>query len=303
MSTAAQVVLTVLGAVTVAAVLRDIFLTIFHPSGQGRVATAVLRGTWAVTGLRDGRLRRVSGPAGLVLVIVAWTGGTALGWSLVYLPHVPEGLSYGPTLLSDLRSQVVDAAYFSLVTLATLGYGDLVPQQAWLRLVAPLQALTGFALITAAVSWVQQVYPALGRRRALAVRLDGLRSCAAADRVARLEGTAALGLLEPLSGELARVQVDLVQHPESYFFQDATDDESLAATVGYVPALARAARHAPAEETRLAGELLERSADGLARALVDQGLLRRHVEGTGEDGAVAARDVFRAYAVDHGRAG
>jgi hypothetical protein len=54
------------------------------------------------------------------------------------------------------------------VTLATLGYGDIVPTSDLLRVLVPLEALVGFALLTAALSWVISVYPALSRRRSLA---------------------------------------------------------------------------------------------------------------------------------------
>jgi hypothetical protein len=35
---------------------------------------------------------------------------------------------------------------------ATLGFGDIVPESEWLRIVVPAQALIGFALLTAAVT-------------------------------------------------------------------------------------------------------------------------------------------------------
>jgi hypothetical protein len=66
---------------------------------------------------------------------------------------------------------VLDALYLSTVAMSTLGFGDIVPVDGWLRLVVPVQALVGFLLLTAAVSWVLQVYPAPARRRVLAVRL------------------------------------------------------------------------------------------------------------------------------------
>ncbi|MFC7876169.1 ion channel [Isoptericola sp. NPDC057391] len=38
-----------------------------------------------------------------------------------------------------------------------VGFGDIVPTTPWLRLATtPLQALIGFALLTAAVSWTRR---------------------------------------------------------------------------------------------------------------------------------------------------
>jgi len=69
----------------------------------------------------------------------------------------------------------VDALYMSLVTLGTIGYGDISPATDVLRLIVPLEALVGFALLTASVSWVLTVYPALSRRRSLAYEITLLR--------------------------------------------------------------------------------------------------------------------------------
>ena len=117
------------------------------------------------------------------------------------------------------------------VTLATSAFGDIAPQVLWLRLVTPIESLIGFALLTAAVSWVLQVYPALGRRRALAVRLGILRDSAAADNLAGADGATAL-LLHDLSAELARVRVDLAQYGETFYFHDGDDRSSLPRVLG-----------------------------------------------------------------------
>ena len=66
--------------------------------------------------------------------------------------------------------------YLSLVTLVTLGYGDIVPTSDWLRILQQLEALTGFAIVTASLSWVISIYPALGRRRALANKASLIRA-------------------------------------------------------------------------------------------------------------------------------
>ena len=42
-----------------------------------------------------------------------------------------------------------------------------------LGLVTSLQGLTGFALLTASLTWFIQIYPPLSRRRALAMSLNG----------------------------------------------------------------------------------------------------------------------------------
>ena len=107
-----------------------------------------------------------------------------------------------------------------MVTLATLGFGDIVPTTEWLRVAVPLEAMLGFVLLTAAVTWVLQVYPALMRRRALAIRLSLLHRADAARVLAEEDVPMAANLLEDLAGEVVQARVDLTQYAETYYFRD-----------------------------------------------------------------------------------
>lgn len=101
-------------------------------------------------------------------MIAVWGLLLVVGWALIYWPHLPSGFLLGTGLAASEQGSFVDALYVSLVTLGTLGYGDIAPRAEWLRLAAPLQAFIGFAFLTAAISWVLSVYPVLTRRRSLA---------------------------------------------------------------------------------------------------------------------------------------
>ncbi len=59
---------------------------------------------------------------------------------------------------------------FSFEAMTTLGSTDLMPKADWLRILMTVEALIGFALVTASVSWIVLLYPALGRMRTLARR-------------------------------------------------------------------------------------------------------------------------------------
>lgn len=257
------------GALVVLVVLRDIFHTLFHPSGQGTIAWLVMGGVWRASRGLGGRRRLggLAGPLAIVTAIGAWTLLVALGWMLVYWPFMPEHFLFSSGLAPLRRNDAFDAVYLSLVTSATLGFGDIVPTAWWLRLAAPLQAVVGFAVLTAAVSWVLQIYPALSRRRALAIRLALLRRTAGADQVRDVDSPATAVLLQGLATAVVEVRVDLAQYAETYYFKEADPEVSLAAMLGYASALARAGVAAEREDVRLAADVLEQALDGVAQIL------------------------------------
>lgn len=126
--------------------LRDMFHQLLHPPSHGSLSRGVFTVVWRMSRVMKHRLGTAVGPGAMVLVIVLWVLLQVFGWALVYLPHVPEDFSYSdadPTRYPDFA----DALYVSLVTLATLGFGDVVAVDPVLRLVTPLQGLTGFAAL------------------------------------------------------------------------------------------------------------------------------------------------------------
>jgi hypothetical protein len=226
-------------------------------------------------------------------VVVTWVALVALGWTLVYWPHLAGGFVSGGGLEQTARGSLLDALYLSMVTVATLGFGDIVPTDEWLRVAVPVQALLGFALLTAAVTWVLQIYPALTRRRTLAVRLSLLDRAHAVRVLAQADIPMTAPLLESLAVELVQARVDLKQYAETYYFRDGEVAESLAANVGTAARLAGAAAGSPRADVRFTGQLLGTALTDLARLLDEQFL---QVGGDLED-------VLAAYAADHGHAG
>lgn len=279
----------VVGGALILVVLWDVFHSLWHPIGQGVVSRSVMAVVWRVTRRLGRRLRRVSGPLAMAAAITSWGVLVLVGGALVYWPHVPDSFRYDSGLHPGQGTGLVEALYLSVVTTATLGFGDIVPAVPWLRLVVPLQALVGFALLTAAVSWVLQVYPALGRRRALSVHLAMLARSGAAARLSGLTPATAAGLLNEVAVTLAQVRVDLAQYAESYYFEEAAPHASLALTIEHAAELSAVALRSPHADVRLAGEILGRTLDDLA-GLLDEQFLR-----TGRD-----RDqVLQAYAAQH----
>ena len=279
------------GALLLALVVRDVFHTLFHPAGQGRLSRLVLSGTWRVARLLGGRgrLGELAGPLGVVAVIAAWGAGVIIGGALVYWPHI-DRFSYATGLDPAARDDFLDALYLSLTTTSTLGFGDVVPTDGWLRLATPVQALLGFSLLTAAVTWVLQVYPALNRRRTLATRLTTLSESGFREALEHADSAMPAVLLADLAGQVAQMRVDLTQYAETYYFRSQDARSSLPATLPFAMDLVAAGARGGRADVRLAathlGCALEDLADHLRREFL------RADDDLGE--------VLAAYAREHG---
>jgi hypothetical protein len=252
------------GGGLVALVLREIFHAIFHPGHQVGLTRAVFPAAWRAAHRLGPRALALAGPAATVAMIGLWAGGLLLGWALVYWPHLPEDFVLAAGLGPSEQGSFSDALYVSFVYLTTLGLGDIAPGEDWLRLLVPLEALLGLALLTAAVSWVLSIHPALTRRRAAAAGLAMLRDSLGErpDAIAEMLP----GRLESIAADLALVRVDLIQYPESYYFKVADPDLSLARMLPWLLTLTRS-DHLAGTARRAAAELqlgLDRLAATLA---------------------------------------
>ena len=258
---------TVAGVVLIAIGLNEVFQTLLHPTGRGRVTHFAASTTWRLSSRLGRRGRSLAGPFVTVAVVALWAGFQVVGWTLVYLPYVPSEFAYQPGIRPDDYPSLVEAFYYSVVSMSTLGLGDVYPVNPWLRLFAPLQALIGFALLTAAVSWFIELYPGLGRRRALALRIALMERVDTAQHLPEMEPVTASALLDTLTADLAQAHVDLWQNAESYYFSEDNAETSLAAKLPYGLAMARAARRSPDKTVRNSGHMLEAGIDGFARIL------------------------------------
>lgn len=230
----------------------------------------------------------LTGPLGLVSVVALWVMTVVAGWTLIYWPHLPEGFVYSDVLRPADRVGLLDAVYVSLVTLSTLGLGDIAPTEGWLRVVAPMEGLVGFALLTATVSWILGIYPALARRRAFALRISHLLRAYSPQRI---DSPAGAALLLDLAAGVSVVSVDFLQYPESYYFYDGDDRTSLARHVGWAVRTADQAADAQQPDVRAAGTVLRTALEDLADIL-DQRFLHTHGP---------PRQALDAYTRDHGR--
>ncbi|MET0473624.1 MAG: two pore domain potassium channel family protein [Mycobacterium sp.] len=228
-------IVAIVGALLVAAVIRDVFHTLFHPIGHGSIAPQVMKVVWRLMRVfhPDRRIASLTGPLGIALVVLTWGVVAVLGW-------------------------------------------------------VPLEALFGFMLLTAAVSWVLQIYPALHRRRVLALQLSTLREARRAQPHLKIESIPT-NVLTGLASAIVEARNDFTQYGATYYFRDLETDASLAFSLRYAAQLAEEADGSARPRTCMAGALISAAVDSLA-GLLDEEFLR-----LGGDTAA----VIRAYAADH----
>ena len=230
MSTLPTILLTIAGVLLILTALRDVFDVLFHESGPAVLSHFVIRGVWRsfhVVAQRRESLFTLAGPIALIAVVVTWAVLLVLGWALVYWPHMPDAYNFGSGV--GEKGAFADSLSVSLVTLSTLGFGDIAPGAAVLRLITPLQALIGFGLLTASISWLLSIYPVLSRRRALAYEVN-LLSGAERDigkSVLELGAGSAEAIFSELTSRLVAVERDLATFPVAYYFTETDDRFSL----------------------------------------------------------------------------
>ena len=295
MTAAGTLLSTVAGLGLIGLVGRDAFDALFHAEGRGVLSRQITRAVWQVfrhVGTRHERLS-LAGPMAFVTVIATWAALLVLGWALVFWPHMPGSFRFDPGVEAAGGSDFVHALNVSLVTLTTLGFGDITPTSDALRLILPLEALLGFGLLSASISWLVSIYPALSRRRSLAYEISLLRAAEAEDNLPldALRPDAAARILAELTSRLVAVERDLVHFPISYYFSAADPRFSLPVAAPYLLEIARRGMsEAQPMIVRFRARLLMKAIDDLAKTTAT----RFH-----GSGATTPEELLREYARDH----
>jgi hypothetical protein len=291
----ASILANVVGAALILIALRDVFDVLFNETGRAVLAHLVTRSVWRPIrwlAARRPRSFALAGPFALLAVIGTWAVLLIVGWALIYAPHMPE--SFNLTSEVDSSGAFVDSLYLSLVTLATVGFGDITPDTALLRVLTPLEALLGLALVTASISWLLSIYPVLSRRRSLAYEVNLLTHSqeVVGTKLLDLEPASAEGIYSELTTRLVAVERDMATFPVAYYFVTIDERFSLPATLPSLLDLAeRGTDESVSPRVRLrATMLLEAIDDFLHTVSSFHGM---------EEGST--RELLEAYARDHQR--
>ncbi len=277
------------GICVVLLAIREVFRDLFHPTETGSLSDYLGRTIFNLL-RRTPSWLPLAGPLSLILVIFSWALLQATGFALIYWAVFPASFQLSNGRPLPEQHDFLKALYFSIEAMTTMGFGDLIPKPDWLRLVVAFQALTGFAFLTASVSWIVLLYPALARLRTLARRTSILVDASRNTRT-HIPTDNFEALMSDLALSVIRARVDFVYFPIIYYFHASHARSSLASSL---PDLARFAelgsRPEASEPLRLASATLQVALDDLAQ------ILRDHFV-PGHPGDTQA--VFRAYAEHH----
>jgi hypothetical protein len=262
---------TLLGVAVISLALRDIFDVLFHPAGHAVVARQIIRGVRAVAARLPGsRSGLLVGPTSYILVVAGWAALLAVGWALVWMPQMPDGFTFSRGLDPSHHSAFIDALYVSLVNLSSLGYGDIAPAAALLRILGPLETLFGLGLLTASISWLISIYNAISRRDALADEVHLARETEErlGEKLAEADPRLLESMLASFADQLIRVRRDLIHFPISHYFRTPEEERSLAHLLPYLRALsAEALDEGRPHELRVRAEVLRMAIEDYAATL------------------------------------
>jgi hypothetical protein len=243
MSNMMHIFAAVVGVVVIVAVLWDTFETIVLPrrvARRLRITRIFYVMTWAPvagiarrlpTGKKRDRYLAFYGPLSLLLLLLVWAFGllfsfALLQWGVRSVLHAPEPAAGFGTYL-----------YMSGVIFFTLGFGDVFPLDALGRVLAVVEAGTGFGYLAAVIGYLPVLYQSFSRREVSISTLDA-RAGTPPTAAELLRRHAEAGRLDALGGLLQdweRWAADLMESHLSYpvlcYYRSQHDNQSWLASL------------------------------------------------------------------------
>lgn len=303
---------TVVGVLLVLAGLLDIFQTLFHPAGRGVMSDCTARVVWKLfrkVAVPYPKVLTYAGPVSILCIIVSWAALTWFGFALIYLPHLQSGF-YRLGAQGIVRHSLLEAMSLSLGALITLSEGSYATQH-WLQIVRGAQAVFGFGLLSASVSWLLSIYPVLEARRSVAQRATFLHHAERENHLDMIRDAPeqVQDWIFSLGTDLAGLRNQMAQFPITYYFDTGEPETALAGALPYLLELSERAVKAPAAGLRLSGTLLGAAVysflelvakDFLSMPLDDkQAIMRTYAREQMSDLMFARRTV--SYSTEHDR--
>jgi hypothetical protein len=238
-----QAVAVAFGLSVIVVVLWDAFEAIVLPrrvTRRLRLTSVFYRLTWTPVagiarrlppGKKRDRYLAFYGPLSLILLLLVWAFGLVLAfallqWSAGSRLNVPERSADFATYL-----------YMSGVTLFTLGYGDVYPLEALGRVLAVVEAGTGFGFLAIVIGYLPVLYQSFSRREVSISMLDARAGTppTAAEMLRRHAEAGRLDKLGELLQDWERWAADLLESHLSYpvlcYYRSQHDNQSWLASL------------------------------------------------------------------------
>jgi hypothetical protein len=253
-------VVTAVGVLLIGTALIDVFQTLFHPARRGAMSDWTARITWRAFRLAASKSPQVltyAGPTAILLIIVSWAGLTWLGFALIYMPQLANGFEFSRAPAGSAHQGMVEALGVSLGALITQSEGSYAKLH-WLELARATEAVIGFGLLTASVSWLLSIYPVLESRRALAQRATLLHYSERENHLdlVRDASQRAEDWIMAIGADLASLRNQMAQFPITYYFDLGEPETALAGALSYLLELADRSSSAPQPALKIAGTVL-----------------------------------------------
>jgi hypothetical protein len=286
------VILTLIGSVVILAALQDLFHTIFHPTASGGISDWLELQVWRAF-RRTGYIGlNFAGPMGFVLVVTYWSSSILVGFALIYWPRLPASFVFASGLDPGHYASFAGALNISLGSLITTSTG-VYASSISIQFLMGVEAVFGFAILSASISWILSIYPVLEHRRSLAHEAT-LLHFAEERGIKRLEDVSDSDLQQILLGlasQLLTHRNELTQFPITYFFRENDDATALAGVLPYLTDIAEMSLKREGA-ARAAAAILGGAIDDYLKVIASSFLKRRFSE---------RRDALRAFARDQKR--
>lgn len=191
-----------------------------------------------------------AGPAGLVCIIANWIVHTILGYALIYWVNMHQATLSLSAWWTSLAS--------SVETLSTISEGKTfdVP---WLHIACGFEALIGFGIVSASISWLLSIYPIIESRRSLAHKATLLHQSEKKTGLDLLrEGSNdASAIMISIAHDLSVLRNQMAQFPISYYFYVGEQNSNLSGILPYLADLANRSFQNDVNQTlRIPGTIL-----------------------------------------------
>ena len=286
------IVVTSVGVVIALLGLRDLFHTLFHPARSGDIGDWISRHIWRLFHRRMPRRLTFAGPIAFVSIMLFWAASVVLGFALVFLLRLPQSFTFAQGLDPGSYQSLLGALDISLGALITFSTGTY-SKNLIIQWVMGSESVIGFALLTAAVSWLLSIYPVFEHRKTLAHEATLLHFAEVKDirRLTEVSDSDLLQILDGLALQLITCRNELVQFPITYYFHENETETALAGILPYMADVAEQSIQRGGG-AGLAAAVLGGAIDDYLK-LVARSFLREPFTNR--------RDILEAFAADHRR--